>query len=548
MGAYEWGIEEIGPARADSGGRITQRVVQGRTYNYSYTSQGQLASYTDVEDPRKSATYTYDHADRRIAMTVGGGAADNIANPYAADYRFVYHGDDVVAEYVDKPGSLKDYKRIYWLMPDIDQRIGFIHIDNSGNKDVYYYLTDHQGSVLQVVDDDGDVVNQYDYDAFGVINWNNSYEGIENRYKFQGREYDSHAGHYYYRYRTYIPEWGSFTSPDMNLSNGILGEPNGIGNYLFCNNNPVNWRDPRGLYTLNSDGSLTFDGHFNLYDSTWSYDNANTGLLLNYNDFEKRLNGVKTIGSYNHQKVLYNSSGMITQLDASVGFSYGTIILDDGTKINGNSLYTAHIANSKSVNNPQYSLQMSDGHLSYKEAKNIEDVYIKNVCELPYKDFGIVNNEFEHWNVRTILNRSKELNLIVEKQGLKYLMNRKSSGFSFEFMGQIETWTYTEYSTYHGKGCYKWCSDSGRELVINKNREIERRDEFLATYNYYTKKGHGRYDMKPYYPWGNTPFDKSTYSQKICGPSAGKHWRWVDDAAGGISWWYVDYLHPYFSK
>ncbi|MDA3800431.1 MAG: hypothetical protein PF692_15325 [Kiritimatiellae bacterium] len=156
-------------SQADSGGRITTRVVQGRTYTYSYTSQGQLAEYNNLSDVRRSATYTYDHADRRIAMSVGGGAADNINNPYAADYRFVYHGDDVVAEYVDKPGSLNDYKRIYWLMPDIDQRIGFIHIDNSGNKEVYYYLTDHQCSVLQVVDDAGNVINQYDYDAFGNI-------------------------------------------------------------------------------------------------------------------------------------------------------------------------------------------------------------------------------------------------------------------------------------------------------------------------------------------------------------------------------------------
>jgi RHS repeat-associated protein len=204
------------------------------------------------------------------------------------NYRFVYHGDDVVAEYVDKPGSAFDYKRIYWLMPDIDERIGFIHIDNSDNKEVYYYITDHQGSVLQVVDDAGNVINQYDYDAFGNIIWENSYEGIENRYKFQGREYDSHAGHYYYRYRTYIPEWGSFTGPDMNLSNGILGEPNGIGNYLFCNNNPVDFRDPRGLKWYESYGTKAKgDWHVNEEAgvpevSRWKRDKLKWGKLGPY--------------------------------------------------------------------------------------------------------------------------------------------------------------------------------------------------------------------------------------------------------------------------
>jgi RHS repeat-associated protein len=64
---------------------------------------------------------------------------------------------------------------------------------------------------------------------------------------FHGREWDANAGHYYYRFRTYIPEYGSFTGPDMNLANGIEGEPNIIGSFVFCGNDPVNCTDPTGL-------------------------------------------------------------------------------------------------------------------------------------------------------------------------------------------------------------------------------------------------------------------------------------------------------------
>jgi len=64
----------------------------------------------------------------------------------------------------------------------------------------------------------------------------------------QGREWDTHRQDYYFRNRIYVPEWGSFTGPDMNLANGIEGEPNGVGNYVFCNNNPLDVRDPLGLY------------------------------------------------------------------------------------------------------------------------------------------------------------------------------------------------------------------------------------------------------------------------------------------------------------
>jgi len=61
-----------------------------------------------------------------------------------------------------------DHTRVYWLLPDIDQRVGFVDIDGE-DKTFYYYLTDAQGSVLSVVRDDGEVVCRYDYDSFGNI-------------------------------------------------------------------------------------------------------------------------------------------------------------------------------------------------------------------------------------------------------------------------------------------------------------------------------------------------------------------------------------------
>ncbi|MFO7901549.1 MAG: hypothetical protein R6U98_02715, partial [Pirellulaceae bacterium] len=75
-----------------------------------------------------------------------------------------------------------------------------IHV-STGSKTFYYYLCDQVGSVLQVVRGDGVVVNQYDYDAFGNLIQANSFESVENRYRFQGREWDAHSGSYYFRHR-----------------------------------------------------------------------------------------------------------------------------------------------------------------------------------------------------------------------------------------------------------------------------------------------------------------------------------------------------------
>ena len=238
IGAYEYGIEATA---ADAAGRITNRTVAGRSYGYGYDAAGRLVSYGDSVDAANDAAYTYDHQGRRIRMVVG-----------VEDHRCVYEGDDVSVEYVDGNGNGSlldacDYTRKYWLLPEIDQRIGFMDIDSTGTKTRYYYLTDQVGSVLQIVTTNGTVVNQYDYDAFGNIRWENSFEGVANRYTFHGREWDAERGDYYYRNRTYVPEWGSFTGPDMYLGNGIEGEPEGVGNYVFCRNDPVNNLDPCGL-------------------------------------------------------------------------------------------------------------------------------------------------------------------------------------------------------------------------------------------------------------------------------------------------------------
>jgi YD repeat-containing protein len=140
----------------DSFGRLKTRTVGNKTFTYGYDARGRMRTWTDGST---SATYEYDHKGRRILMSVGN-----------VTYRFVYHGDDVVAEYkYNTSGATPEllHKRVYWILNAIDQRIGFLHLDAGGQKTFYYYLTDQVGSVMQVIREDGTVVNRYDYDAFG---------------------------------------------------------------------------------------------------------------------------------------------------------------------------------------------------------------------------------------------------------------------------------------------------------------------------------------------------------------------------------------------
>ena len=127
----------------------------------------------------------------------------------------------------------------------MDRRVGFVDVDaDSGEADWYYYLTDPAGSVVAVTDSDGTIVNRYDYDAFGNLIKDNSFENVPNRYQFHGRAYDQHRQDYHYRMRVYVPAHGRFTGPDMKIE---PLDPNGACNYLFCRNNPLVYSDPWGL-------------------------------------------------------------------------------------------------------------------------------------------------------------------------------------------------------------------------------------------------------------------------------------------------------------
>jgi RHS repeat-associated protein len=94
----------------------------------------------------------------------------------------------------------------------------------------------------------GNIVAQYEYDAFGqpyfYDSWGNNigYSPWGNRFLFTGREYLSDLKLYDYRNRMYQPQLGRFMQPDPKEF--------GAGDYnlyRYCHNDPVNKSDPLGL-------------------------------------------------------------------------------------------------------------------------------------------------------------------------------------------------------------------------------------------------------------------------------------------------------------
>jgi RHS repeat-associated protein len=212
----------------DDNGNLTDDHEKWKLY---YDYKDRLVKVTDrSEMPQTIAEYSYDCFGRRISSTV------YFPGYYTMNY--YYEGASIIEERDASGAMTKQY--IYGS--GIDEVL--VMINSSGEK--YYYHTNSLGSVTELSDSTGAVVEHYTYDAYGKpsifdANWNpRNYSFIYNRFMFTGREYDSETGFYYYRARYYDPATGRFLQRDPK------GYHDSMCLYQYCKANPVNYLDPYG--------------------------------------------------------------------------------------------------------------------------------------------------------------------------------------------------------------------------------------------------------------------------------------------------------------
>lgn len=131
----------------------------------------------------------------------------------------------------------------------------------------------------------------------------------------------------------------------------------------------------------------------------------------------------------------------------------------------------------------------------------------------------------KHTNIRHFLNRNHEFQTLSDDM-IEHLSQLKDKSIVDDFNGKVEyeflgeKWVLysTDFSKYHirkkaGDICFKWCSDSGRELVIHViidekgdiiSRKVETHLKYMGTFNYEKSMlGHLFVDVVPYYLYGN---------------------------------------------
>ena len=124
-------------------------------------------------------------------------------------------------------------------------------------EETHYYHQDEQLSTAFITNEKREIQNHYQYDAFG--NEICQEEGISNRIRYTGQQYDGVTGQYYLRARYYNPIVGRFLQEDEYQGDGL-------NLYAYCGNNSVRYYDPSGysktpeVYNTGCPGATTNGG------------------------------------------------------------------------------------------------------------------------------------------------------------------------------------------------------------------------------------------------------------------------------------------------
>ena len=311
-----------GTGNRTNGGYVTgdnNQLLSDGVYNYTYDNEGNRLDRTEITtgevteyqwDYRNrlvgvvtkdvsgnvlaTVEYQYDVYDRRIAKSVD---SDGDGNPNVEE-RYVLDGDEIALVF-DEEGNLKE-RFLHGVT--IDQVIAIENADGS----VYWALADNLGSVRYVLNNDGNIINEITYDAFGEVT-SESHPSVDFRFGYTGREFDEETGQHYYRSRYYDSSVGRFISEDTI---GFAGGDTNL--YRYVGNSPLRYTDP--------------------YGEDW-YDNANKAdqFLAGFGDavtfggttlLREKLYG--ETATKNHEGGLF-TAGQITGTVASTAAGFGTV-------------------------------------------------------------------------------------------------------------------------------------------------------------------------------------------------------------------------------
>jgi len=269
----------------DARGNRTRMVSTGGSlHNYTvnnlYDLNNRLTRETRTGTGASITNFSYDRNGNQLTSNTGGIVETRTYNGLNMLTRVTRPG--MTADYTYRADGLRHTRNVnghrvehVWVKGQIvlernagGQVFNMFHIGLAINHRIFshhhgYYLYNGRGDVVQRVDLNGNVIMTYRYDAFGneifadgLTAPPDSPVANNNPFRFSGEYWDWERGEYYLRFRSYNPRTGRFTQPDPwwgihNMQDCNLSILQSANLFVYVMSNPVNWRDPLGLFAWN---------------------------------------------------------------------------------------------------------------------------------------------------------------------------------------------------------------------------------------------------------------------------------------------------------
>jgi RHS repeat-associated protein len=233
---YDWNDRLNGDQFDNNGNTKSAPVSQPTAINAQqvlgtddYDSENRLVQRTGNNN--SNVTLVYDGDGNRVAEIVGGQT-----KAYLVDDRNLTGYAQVVEEIVN--GVVN---HTYTYGHDLVSQDQFDNL--AGNWRASFYGYDGRGTVRFLTDETGAVTDTYTYDAFGTLI--TATGSTNNRYLYNGEQFDPNLGLYNLRARLMNPLTGRFWS--MDSYEGEETDARSLHKYLFGAADPVDYADPSGF-------------------------------------------------------------------------------------------------------------------------------------------------------------------------------------------------------------------------------------------------------------------------------------------------------------
>ena len=258
----------------------TRSGENGTTWKYTYDLGGNILkkerfAYADTTNPLETVTYEYGDANWRDKLTAVNGSTiryDAIGNPLndgtwtytwqngrqlqkmqksGVTAEFVYNADGLRVQKTVNGVATKytlHGKNVVHMTSGTDELHVFYDAQNRPavvvyNGTAYAYVKSLQGDIVAILDENGNTVVSYGYDAWGAPLWCTGELaetlGKVQPFRYRGYVFDEETGLYYLRSRYYNPRWGRFVNADGAIIQKNL--------FAYCSNGPIVGYDPSGF-------------------------------------------------------------------------------------------------------------------------------------------------------------------------------------------------------------------------------------------------------------------------------------------------------------